>query len=289
MPAALKLLRAVESGIFTPPEFAQTRLIDGRVWWQAQCRRVGSVEAYEKLQIYGSGVFEGTSPSKAVAARKALSEGLERWAFRETRHSPGLREKFGFNLNDSTDGMGAFPDFITKRARTAAYAEAIERWAIQSWWSGNLEACGLNMPDRLQGLRILLDVGVHVVIVWTDAPLRTYGFAGGFDLTSTVDRALVELSRNVDVLVAWGDSVIGEDQALIEKRLLYFSRGDGRKAFDERLVASFQNGAAAAQLPRILIDREIHGPWSKFATVWRVVLDCDESVQDPGRLEWFAF
>jgi hypothetical protein len=56
---------------------------------------------------------------------------------------------------------------------------------------------------------------------------------------------------------------------LFESRALYFASAEGFADFWERVEASKK--AVSARTPVKVFDGEIPGPWSRYATVWRVV------------------
>jgi len=288
MPFAWRLERAIDDGELTPPEFAKFKLLDGRVFWQAQCRRVTPVSQGASLRLYESGLYEGAAPSKFIAARKALCEGLERWAYHASRAS-AERSRYGFDKNDSTDGMAAYPGIIRNRARMHAYSEALERWAIQHWWAGLTSAAELKLKAPMSGIRVNVRSPLQVVILWTDSPVRTYGFACSDTLQGALDRALVELSRNVDVLEWFKKSSTEEPTALLERRLLHFSAPDGIRAFEDRVSRSVSAPRKEIELPRIRVDAEVKGAWSRYVRVWRVDFERDSRALDNGELEWFCF
>jgi hypothetical protein len=53
--------------------------------------------------------------------------------------------------------------------------------------------------------------------------------------------------------------------------LLFFSTPAGHAGFFARVRAGAANPAGRAQ-PEVVFDGEIPGPWSEYASVWRVVL-----------------
>ncbi|MGK5089205.1 hypothetical protein WDW86_16775 [Bdellovibrionota bacterium FG-2] len=57
-----------------------------------------------------------------------------------------------------------------------------------------------------------------------------------------------------------------------EKRLLIFRQEEHFHIFLERIrKTSFQRAGDLLPVPKTVVDCELPGPWSKYATVWRVM------------------
>lgn len=228
----------------------------------------------------------GTAPYRSQAVHIAVSEALERWAYFGVREGP-LRKRLGFDVEDSTNGMAAFPGWTAAPARANAMLESIERWALGQWWEGRLRANPLDLPPDLGG-GIEIDSplpGTSVVVRWrrcTSSRRMGYGFAARPRLAAAWAKADVELSRNIRALerlppAAW-DALDGQRLARLdrnERRLVFFSTEHGVQTFLERVSKSVGENSRAAP-PQVLVDEEVRGPWSRYAQVWRYQLD-------PGR------
>jgi hypothetical protein len=219
----------------------------------------------------GGGLADGigSSENPSVAQNMAISEALERWAFRETRRSPGKRQ-FGFNHDRSSTGMAAYPGFKWQ-ARRRARLEALERFAIIGWWDGQIPASVHRAPYPDVGMvRIRHDQGAgEVVVLYHRAPTGfvSYGHAAGSSLATATSRAAVRLVRS-EYLIARHRAcgAMAQRTDSFEKRCLYFSTPEGHEEFLARV-------ASTPQKPRpdwkSIYDGEIPGPWSRWTTVWR--------------------
>jgi hypothetical protein len=69
------------------------------------------------------------------------------------------------------------------------------------------------------------------------------------------------------VAAAAGRSGVPGDR--FEQRCLFFSTEEGHAHFQERLR---QRAPVTTPAWRIAFDGEVRGPWSEYATVWRVVI-----------------
>lgn len=253
-----------------------------------------SLPAEESLRIYDDIGGCGMDPSQAVAGYKAISEALERWAFHAIWEGSDI-SKFGFSVDPSTTGMAAYPGLTSSGARRISNWEAVERWSLLEWWRGGLPLKIDGEYDPLSGRAEILTPfsGAAVALIWASStrfPFRTYGFAAGRDFESACAKAAVELTRNLYGLNAYfekGGS--GSDlREMTERRLYYFSRGDGARAVD-LLIASSRALSPVSKIPRKLVDAEIPGPWSRYAAVWRTLYAHEAGVDDEEALEVFSF
>ena len=228
------------------------------------------------LSVYGTADGSGAHASPLVARFMAISECLERWAFHDCVRSP-VAARYGFDIDATSNGMAAFPGLFPKSARRASLFEAIERASLFDWWEGR---CGGQMRTTpwsdIQAIQIAnpLGIGVTVVTFSEFEPGRfAYGHAAGPDFISAAERAKGEMERSALVLrfhqiaVAAGRGEPPTDR--FERRCVFFATPDGHAVFRERIA----RGANAAPLPwSIACDREIVGPWSRYAAVWRVLI-----------------
>lgn len=245
----------------------------------------------EENVIYGNPDGSGTALKPLVARHKAVSEALERWAFDEAVEGPG-RERYGFDVDPSSNGMAAYPGLIAVQARWLAMAEAAERFALIGWWSGALdsvargevwpgvEAWELENPltdHRVVLLHALAEPGVHA-----------YAHASAGSFKHACSRAAVELARSQFVLRRYAHrSRVGNlppVRKMFEARCLHFSSELGYAEFQNRL--SIQKWRHVE--PTVIYDGEVDGPWSDYATVWRVALEpASPQFLDPKTMFFF--
>lgn len=232
----------------------------------------GLIRGKPSLSVYGNADGTGSNRSPQVARHMAISEALERWAFYETSQGADAA-KYGFDLDNSTNGMAAFPGFFKGQARKRAYHEALERWVLISWWSGHTRA--KLVGDAMFGVTALrlehsAKFGeVAVLFRRSAAGHVSYGYSAGSTFSTAVARAAVELARNEFVVSYYKlRSVAQEVPNCFERRCLYFAGEEGHAEF---LRHVFDRKPRRDAEWSVKFDGEVAGAWSKYATVWRVV------------------
>ncbi|WOO39530.1 hypothetical protein [Rubellicoccus peritrichatus] len=224
----------------------------------------------------------GSGNDLQTARYRAISEAVERWALRDCLQSPEARKDYGFDYDRCSNGMAAYPGLFNTPARNAAMREAIERHCLIQWWEGNLGSHHIACPiQELKAIRIENPFSKDVVVLLLQFRKESY-FVYGFGIGPTEDdacwRAAIELHRTgaiVDKHYEDRDSIshayIESHEHLYERRSLFFSHPDG---FELVLKRMRKNAPAHRPKPlKMLVDREIAGPWSQYATVWRIVLE----------------
>jgi ribosomal protein S12 methylthiotransferase accessory factor YcaO len=227
------------------------------------------------LQLFSDADGTGTDPVAVVARHKAVSEAMERWAFHSTVRSDRAAD-FAFDVDPSTCGMSAFPGLLARQARRSAVLEAVERFSLMAWWEGR--AAAEPFETDWPGISaVAIDGpfgGVTVVAyAWTEWGGYVYGHAAEESLGAACERAVMELARHEWVLRSrWLKIVGGAAKApsnIFEQRCIFFATEEGHELFQERLQSTAATGMPR---PEVICDRELPGPWSEFATVWRFAL-----------------
>lgn len=261
---------------------------------------LGKIHFPEKNKsIYGNAHGSGTGSHKTVAIYKAISEALERWAWasclsQKCNSSLGYPGPGGTEIQSNTDGFGAFPGLFAKSARAPAFAEALERWALCSWWEEKLGHTSIGQFDfDLYATEIQQPLSdFSVVLCWKDSRYgRLHGFACANSFSRALEKAKVELSRNLRVLENFsaGEIQTNSNFNLNEKRLLNFSKDSGFSLFEKRIQKSVKSEKVR---PSLIFDRPIIGQWTKFTHVWRCLFDSstlDSSRKDENVLDYFCF
>jgi len=247
----------------------------GRRLFQANARLAPGLVPRRRLNIYSDVDGTGAHASPMVARHMAVSESLERWAFHATVRSE-RREEFGFDVDETSNGMAAFPGISAAPARRGAILESLERFCLLNWWEGRIDGQlrdtewpGVNalaFEPPLGGVAVLLfarsEWGFHV-----------YGHAAAESFTRACERALLELTRHELVLHHRLQAVQHGHCAPIterlERRAWFFATEEGHELFRERL---YRRSQGPAPQPKIICDREVTGPWSDYTTVWRFLL-----------------
>jgi len=219
--------------------------------------------------LYGQADGTGSAESSAVACHMAISEALERWAFLAT-HRSGQAGRYGFEVDRSSNGMAAFPGLFRREAAKRARMEALERYALISWWDGRFSAEKMASPfPGIDLVRIHHNAGHGEVVILVQRSRAgvAYGHAAGGTVTSAAFKAAVELARADFVIAAHrAKGAVVQVANFLERRALHFSTEQGYEQFLARLH-SRPNRPAPRWNP--VYDGEIPGPWSRWATVWR--------------------
>lgn len=219
--------------------------------------------------IYGQADGTGSSPSSMVARYMAISEALERWAFLAT-HNQKKGPRYGFDVDRSSNGMAAFPGLFASQAAGRARMEALERFAIISWWDGRLPAEKMGSPfPGVDLIRIHHNAGQgEVVILMKRSRVGVaYGHAAGSTVKSAAFKAAVELARNDFVIAAHrAKGALVEAANFLERRALFFSTEEGCQLFMQHVNAKPHRPVFGWQTA---FNGEIPGPWSRWTTVWR--------------------
>lgn len=170
--------------------------------------------------------------------------------------------------------------WFSDEARRRARAEAAERYCLADWWSGHLGHLPVKVKDLpAEGLEITNPLTRdRVVILWRQIETghRAYGYAAGANLRQASWRALVELERSAVALdrfhqqhPAFSASDLPQLFNKLERRVVYYSLPEGQQAFDARLQRN--PSSRSPDRPAPVFDCEVRGPWSRYATVWRVI------------------
>lgn len=249
------------------------------------------------VEVFGKADGTGTDPSAMQARFKAISEALERWAFFFLLQC-GETERYGFDIDSSSTGLAAYPGLFRRGARLRARAEAVERYCLTSWWEGQLNACKLDETEK--GIHCLEIDNPHsperVVIVWSKDRhgLYAYGFAGHRKLAEAQRQAIIEMERSAAAMGSFltrnptfGPTDLEQIKNWQERRILYFAMPEGHEQFIRQLEASSRL-TTAPKRARPIIDTELMGPWSRYATVWRVLYQMPKSTYlDPRETAFF--
>lgn len=239
--------------------------------------RPGLIPAGRKFSLYSDADGSGAAQTPMVARYMAISEAMERWAFHAKVRAPD-RELYGFDLDESSNGMAAFPGLFARQARKSALLEAVERASVLAWWEGRHD--GELRDTEWPGVRALVlpsPIGYGLTVLAfreSDDGAYAYGHGAAEDFPAACSRAVIELARHDYVLrlhrVSRGIGAQPPPTDLFERRALFFSTAEGHALFRRRLE---QGGPALRYQAKVVHDTEIRGPWSRYATVWRVLIE----------------
>jgi hypothetical protein len=267
-------LQDQSNSIFDKISVCEVKLIDGNTNWEAVTKLNDKKlpNWFVPSSIYSANDGSGTSKFKNIAIHKAISEGLERWAFYFSIDE--FPREFCFNVDPSTAGMAAFPERFSRNSRGNAYIEATERWCIQEFWNSKLPVIEHHsVIKNMKHFEILSEVSnVRVSLLhYFNGDKNIFGFAGGNTLEKSYRHALVELSRNNFVFNNLkANTNFNQLTEIYDKRIYFFSTEQGVKIFNEKIMSAPKSILIT---PKLICDKEIPGPWSKYAKVWRCLFE----------------
>jgi hypothetical protein len=245
--------------------------ISGEELYLANCFVASGLVSSPGFEIFSNASGSGVARSPQEARHIAISEALERWAFQSIIQSPH-RRKYGFELDPSSSGMAAFPGLTSRNAKRNAFVEAVERYYLLAWWEGYLDGEIENTEwENIWSINILTPFGIHLVILFDNGEnlVYSYGWAASDSRVKARYKARIELERHKIVMRSIGGmhrfSMIG---SLLERRAYYFSTLEGHLHFQSRLKSKGKFQCISLEP---MCNAEIHGPWSKYAVVWRFV------------------
>jgi hypothetical protein len=258
-------------------EMADTQVL-GQRQFLANCRlRPGLAGDSTHGTLYSTANGSGVAPSPMVARFMAISEAMERWAHWQV-HTRTDAARYGFDVDPSSNGMGAFPGLLRRQARSSALMEATERFNLLNWWEGRLPAA--EAATRWPGVRSATICssapGVTVILFKRTAEgFFAYGHGAAMDYDGACRKAAVEMERHAVVVSRFALTHAGEirnqlppDAHPVERRTLFFATEAGHELFLERLRSRPHKPLAE---PRLVFDGPVPGPWTRYADVWRVV------------------
>ena len=266
---------AASGGPIERVEVAETSIL-GERYFLANAYLTGALAGERRKNLYSQANGSGTDRSPMVARFKAVSEALERWAHWQAHTGPD-RNRYGFDVDPSSNGIAAFPGLLARQARASALEEATERFNLLNWWEGRLPATVGESPwPGVTAVTIRSQAPGIAVILFkrTKEGFIAYGHAGGADFRAAGHKAAAEMERHEQVVRRFAethggriDGQLPADAHPLERRGLYFAHETGHARFLERLQTPTR---ATAELS-VAYDGPIPGPWSRYADVWRVV------------------
>ena len=205
-----------------------------------------------------------------------------------------------FDLNPTSTGFAAFPGLFINRVRAVAKLEALERWTIINWWLGKVRSCFCRKVKYKEGelsvYQLACDTNRFFVgllhfqfTVHAEQKVNAFSFAAGPSLDQAIDRAKIELDRNINSLKRFLSNfaeVPTGVHAVEEARLLYFSTHEGLLSFQDKIRFS-QHIVTDFSMLETVVDCEVIGEWSRYAKVWRYLYK--NSHCDDGDHKFFFF
>lgn len=235
---------------------------------------------------YGHATGSGTSVKRRESICKAISESIERWAYYESIESNSK----AFFIERSSAGMAAFPSFLVTSSRKIARQEAIEKYALDLFSKKRVRAYSYNKYEGVDSILIPIDK-YHVCISSMkfkkdNVDRYAHGFSIDLNPDKSIYKSLYELQRNVHIIQESND----EESNLLsiyERRMMFYSYQYGNQKFEDLKKIALQSAKTSLFNIVFKFDAEIRGPWTKFAKVWRSVVDSLDG--DTNNVEVFFF
>lgn len=265
----------------------------------------GLYEAYAYLKsqmtatnsniLYGDCDGTGTSAQLWEAQAIAISEALERWAFYECRNL--WKDKIPSSIHST--GFAAFPGLNSKKVRENALSEALERWTLAQLALGRkLGFQKLSLTEGVElrdGMSLRFESwGREFVLLRQEfqvgaKKVLSYGFSCDLNRNDAVRRAKIEMHRNQAVLNKFYLNPKNELKDLFEKRVIHFSYPEND--FLKKTTDSFGQISKLNknELPVLIIDESLPGPWTQYAKVWRCFFELPSECLDKNKVDFFWF
>ena len=261
-----------ERSIIVKNDIYEIELFDGKKYFESNAFLNPELrpEWLGKSKLYKDCDGSGTDIYKNIAVYKGISEALERFAFYQTAD---LYEKeFCFDLNPTTTGMAAFPHLFVKFARENAKKEAVERWAIHQF---NLKLLPVVQHRDFGSINVFELVTPFsnlktCILHHNNLDQHVYSFATDSSILKAIEKAQVELSRNMAVLKKLA-GIEKEELEAVDRTLAFYASQEGFEKFNSLIKSS--PDVIVNVNPRILCDKELIGPWTKYTKVWRYLLE----------------
>jgi hypothetical protein len=267
-------LAAEDGGPITQVEYGQTEYL-GQLW---QLCRATLQEDFQhpmgkKLELFHPADGSGMGLTRLEARAKAISEALERWAYTETSSGPDA-VLYGYPHSMSTKGMAAFPSILPGQARRAAIAEAFEYFSVDAWWGGTLNHYSVEREDSTIVFINQPEYNGQIALAIRHLKLNdyvaSYGIGSGATAEEAELKAQLEACRSQTILDATPPTARNKPVLEMEQRLLEFSSREGYSMVKDRLAS---RPWLDAMKPKVIYDGPVHGPWNKYAHVWRYALE----------------
>ncbi|OGR77566.1 MAG: hypothetical protein A2X40_06700 [Elusimicrobia bacterium GWC2_65_9] len=251
----------------------------------------------------------GWSSDKEESQCKAVTEAVERWAFRYcSKHSPAEAD---LDVNPTTDGFAALPATLgEERLFIHAYCEALERWGLSRLWDHGDIAFRRVRPHNDQVLKLFArfpgQLHCFEAIVKLDRSNQTLatqlvfclcvfetptggaipGSACGAHSQIALERAMLEAYVHVRAFARMKDCNVESFENMIEKRLCFFgNQTRGYAMVKERIQETASPGPINP--PDIAFSKRLDGPWNPEVLVHRVMISGDSRAANDAALERF--
>lgn len=274
-----------------------------KIWHSAAPLHERWIPDDRRLQVlqYAGG---GWSRDREVSQCKAVTEAIERWAFRF--YALNAPSEAGLNLDPTSNGFAALPVSLgDSRLESGAYCEAVERWTLARLWEqGDLPTREIVLddptladllPKSLGSLRCFettlrsatpqLSGGDRLYFVLCLVRTSTGGVlpgsACGLHRIEVLERAICEARIHINAFKRMQAMIGAQFANLTEKRLRFFAENPG--GYDMILRRLMVSGEPTdMQAPPPEFSRRLQGEWEPEVAVHRVMVEQAMHLQEGG-------
>lgn len=267
-----------------------------RRWmWQSTARLHSDCGLSDsQLKVFGV-CGGGWSKDKEQSQCKAITEALERWAYRH--HYRFSQKAAALDIDPTSNGFAALPSsFDETQVVINAYSEAMERWILNRIWDqgdlelhniaveenkvtrlfggfkGKLHCLGLKFQERSFNQIPPMETFFRLFIFKTETGGAIPGSACGNNLQSVTERALLETFINVTAFGLMKKRNLSVFDNILEQRLYHFASSDqGYFAVEKRILKP--GARPLSETPAIIFSKRLTGPWEPGVLVHRVVVE----------------
>jgi hypothetical protein len=247
-----------------------------------------------QLQVFGA-CGGGWSKDKEQSQCKAITEALERWAY---RHYYRFSQKAAaLDIDPTSNGFAALPcSFGETQVVINAYCEAMERWILNRIWDqgnielhkiaveenkitklfagfkGKLHCLGITFQSRNIDQITSMETVFRLFIFETETGGTIPGSACGNNLQSVTERALLETFINVTAFDLMRKRNLTAFDDILEQRLYHFGNSNQGYSEVEKMILR-PSARPFNETPEVIFSKRLAGPWEPEVLVHRVVLD----------------
>ena len=256
-----------------------------------------SVYDHRSTTLMPESVATGMDSKMSVATAKALTEWIERRAFKD-----GFKNELRSCLTERSDGFAAFPtanENSNNLVREIALSEAIERFVWARWWDDHsIKFCfdarhaedirywnlSYSLLEKLNEF-IEIERFIEIQPEFTPFPdkelvifvgeVKNHGVVTGGacgprgDRLNTLNRAAGELFRHAMAARRLLDKSV-EPESFYERRLAFLLSSNGRSAFHNRIAIQ---GTQPVILPHLVVDEIVPHKFNQVVTVHRCLFE----------------
>jgi len=246
----------------------------------------------------------GWSSDKTQSQCKAVTEAIERWAFRYySLHAPN---EAGLDVDPTTNGFAALPSLVGEETVLMnAYCESLERWALSRMWDDRdiffreasienekLRNLFADFNGHLHCFKAALMANNHdglpprvvyfyLCVFETDTGGAIPGSACGEDHQNTLERATLESYNHVIAYERMKKRQLALFTDIAEQRLYFFANHkNGYNMVKERIKQIADS--KIHDTPKILLSKRLRGPWDPEVFVHRVLVKDSKLIKEGG-------